>query len=186
MSYRKVKTGNAKKKSTAQKNTSSGTGKKILLLVAAVFLVGLLGGTIIGAIYSPSRSECKKIIAEFQESCNELDTNGILNCLKPSVSNPLKIALGIGSAVTSQSSDEMLENILEALGGGMSEITENTDLSVKSLFETMELHAKRFGLPGRTRKVKCKAIVGGLQQNVYIYITKWDGDPYISKVSFRD
>ena len=195
MSYRKVKKGNAKKQSNVYlkkpignqaRKANSGGRTRIPAIIAVIILVGVIGSIVTGILYSPTRGECKEIVSDFQTACNELNTTNILNCLKPSVSNPLKIALGIGSVVTSQSSDEMLESILEALGGGLNDITNNTNLSVRAIFETMEIEPKRISLPGKTRKVTCKAIISGLQQKVYIYVTKESGDVYISKVAFSE
>lgn len=191
MSYRKVKTGNARRQTTVRrkqtpgtKGTGSGAGKKVLAVLTVILVLGFVGSTVAGMVVSPSRGKCKAVITDFQTACNELDVDGILDCLKPSVSNPLKIALGIGSVVTSKSSDEMLEGILDALGGGMGEITERTGLGIDMLFETMELKPVKYGMPAKVRKVKCRAILGGLEQEISIYVTKQYGEPYITKISF--
>lgn len=194
MSYRKVKTGNARRQGAASQRAVSGAGrkkggndsKKVLFVIVALLLIGFVGSIVAEFVYSPSRGKCKEMISDFQEACNKQDVNGILNCLKPSVSNPLKVAFGIGSVVTSQSSDEMFESILDALGGGLGGITEKTGLSIRSLFETIEIKPVRFGFPGKTRKVRCRAFIGGLERQIYIYVTKQYGESYISKVAFAE
>ena len=194
MSYRKVKTGNTRKtntsynrasSSTSAKKKSTGGGKTVLAVLAVVILLAVAGSTVLGVIYSPTRGQCKEIVADFQAACNKLDTNGIIDCLKPSVANPLRIALGIGSVVTEKSSDEMLESVLEALGGGLGDLTNNSGLSIQSIFEMMEIEPIKFGFPDKTRKVKCKANICGLEQNIYISVTKVSGEVYITKVSLK-
>lgn len=194
MSYRKVKTGNARKAkssynkaaSSAQgKQRKSGRGKSVLTVLAAMVIIAITVNTILGLIYSPTRDQCKEIVSDFQTACNELDTNGMINCLKPSVANPLRIALGIGSVVTERSSDEMLESILGALGGGLNQLTNDSGLTIQSMFETIEIRPRKFGFPKKTRKVKCKATFCGLKQDIYISVTKESGEVYITKVAFK-
>lgn len=194
MSYRKVKKGNARKQpsgyrtgsSGAQKRkSSSGAGSRILAVIVVILLLGIVGSTAKGLILSPSRSECKEMVADFQTACNTLDTNDILNCLKPSIANPLRIALGIGSMVTSKSSEEILENILEALGGGLSELTNNSELSIQNVFELIQIEPVKISFPKKTRKVKCRANIVGLEKMIYVYVTKEGGKAYISKVAFK-
>lgn len=169
-------------KKKGRKNSGSGKGRSILMLIVAVLLVIVLGTFVLGMVKSPSRGACRNIISEFQTSCNRLDANGIVSCLKPSVANPLKAALFVGGVVTSQSSDEMLYSIVDALGGGLSSLTSSADMDMEGLFQVMSIEPKKYGFPARTRKVRCKATFGIFEQYINIYVSKSDGEAYISKI----
>lgn len=144
----------------------------------AILLILLLGGQITGMIVSPSRSACREIISQFQTSCNNLDVNGMVGCLKPSMTNSL---LKLGTAAAG---DAALDAVLNLVGSGLDTAGIGSETTVEQLFQTIQLEPKRFGFPGKTRCIKCKATFAGMTQYVNIYVTKYYGDAYITKVSF--
>lgn len=166
--------GVVKKGTTKRKKGGSG----ILTILAVVLAVAIIGSTVVGVIVSPSRGQCKEIIDSFQTACNNLDANGVVRCMKPSV---LTTALNIGTALAG---DEATDAITQVLGSGIDMMGLGTEETIESLFQTMEIQPKKFGFPQKTRKVRCKAMFGVLAQYVDIYVTKYEGDVYITKVKF--
>lgn len=167
----------------------SGDAAKIVLMVVAVIViivaVIIAASTISSALGCPSKKQCQEVIEDFQESCNSLDAEGILDCLDPTIANPLKAALFVGSVVTSSTTD-ILTSILEAVGGDVLSFTDGTDMDLSSAFEVLTIEPKRFGLPKKSRKVRCKVTIGTITQYMNIYVAKKNGDAYISKVELAN
>lgn len=169
-----------KRSGGAGKSKSGGAGKTILIILACVILTGF----VIGIVRSPSRSQCKEIVAQFQTACNDMNVNEILGCMNPTIANPLKAVVMIGGAVTSTDTNEILGDILGALGGGTETITSGSGLDLTSAFRAMDLKVTSCGFPSKTRKVRCKATFGVFSQYLNIYVSKKYGEPYISKITF--
>lgn len=166
---------NVVKKGSAKRKNSFGG---LLPLIGIFFAICLVGSVIVGVIVSPSRNQCEEIIEDFQFSCNRLDANGVVRCMKPSL---ITTALNIGTAIAG---DEATEAITQVLGSGIDMMGIGSEETIESLFQTMEITPKKFGLPKKTRKIRCKASFGVVSQYVDIYVTKYEGDVYITKVKF--
>ena len=151
---------------------------KVPKVILAILLILFLGGQVTGMIVSPGRSACREVISQFQTACNNLNVNGMVGCLKPSMTNNL---LKLGTAAAG---DAALDTVLNLVGSGLDTVGIGSETTVEELFQTIQLEPKRFGFPGKTRCVKCKATFAGLTQYVNIYVTKYYGDAYITKISF--
>lgn len=179
-----MKTGEIMSKNK-EKKSKTGIGKKILL----VLIVIIVGINVRSILKSPGRAECREIITEFQTACNDLDVKGIVNCLNPSIANPLRVALFAGEVVTSRNSSEMLEEILDAVGGaGFFGL--GSDLDLQSAFQSLKLTPEKYGLPKSVREIKCKADfeVEGLEFQYYVTIAigRSHGEVYISELKFEE
>lgn len=151
---------------------------KVPRVLLAILLILILGGQIAEIRISPSHSACKEIIQRFQVACNDLNVNGMIGCLKPSMTNNL---LKLGTAAAG---DEALDAVLSLVGSGLDTIGIGSETTIEQLFQTIQLEPKRFGFLKRTRCVKCKATFVGMTQFVNIYVTKYYGDTYITKITF--
>ncbi len=78
----------------------------LIILVSAVVLCGC-----------GDKGEIKGLIKDFQMSCNELDINGMLECLNPEVEETINSAFGLVGLFTDVSTEEMLDAISEFLVG---------------------------------------------------------------------
>ena len=151
---------------------------KVPKVILAILLILFLGGQVTGMIVSPGRSACREVISQFQTACNNLNVSGMVGCLKPSMTNNL---LKLGTAAAG---DAALDTVLNLVGSGLDTVGLGSETTVEELFQTIQLEPKQFGFPGKTRCVKCKASFAGLTQYVNIYVTKYYGDAYITKISF--
>lgn len=151
---------------------------KVPKVILTILLILFLCSQITGLIVSPGRSACREIISQFQTACNNLDVNAMVGCLKPSMTNNL---LKLGTAAAG---DAALDTVLNLVGSGLDTVGLGSETTVEELFKTIQLEPKRFGFPGKTRCVKCKATFAGMTQYVNIYVTKYYGDAYITKISF--
>lgn len=182
MSY--LKADKKRKKSSTGRSGAKKSRRSILPVILAVIVCLIVAGAVAGFVRSPSRGQCRDIVEDFQTACNNMNVNGILDCLNPKIANPLKAVVLIGGAVTSTDTNEVLGNILGELGGGVDTITQGSGLDITEAFRTMELKVTGCGFPAKTRKVRCRATFGIFTQYLDIYVTKRNGEPYISKVAF--
>ena len=192
MSYKK-NTGSSFKTSNKSNNfngsgsrRSSGGGGKVLAGIVGVIAVFVLVGVILGFIFSPTRGQCRRTIQNFQSACNTLNVQDLLNCMDPDnmVIQGLKIAnIGV-TTLTNQDTSDLLTQLLSFGTGGSSQITTETGMDLTTIFKMMVITPRRFGFPGRTRKVQCRVSISGIQTFMNIYLVKRDGEAYISRFEF--
>lgn len=159
-----------------RRKTSSGNGGALGLILAVVLIIIVIGG-VFTMVKSPSKKQCEKIIAEFQDSCNDMNISGMIGCLKPSLINT---GLQLGTSFVGK---DDIKGVFSAFGG-LDEMGVGTGLDVEELFQMMKLETKKYGFPSKERKVICKVSFGAFSQYVNIYVGKMHGDPYISKLKF--
>lgn len=152
--------------------------KKISGMILVIIIGFLLVGGIAGSILGPGRWACQNIIEEFQVACNDLNVSEIISCMKPSMTNNL---VKFGAAIAGE---DILNQILELLSGGLDVIGVDSDVDIRTLFQTIQLEPKQYGFPAKVRCVKCKASFAGISQYINVYITKYCGDVYIMGMEF--
>ena len=164
-----------------------GIGK---IVIIALIVIAVLAAVclLVGYAKSPTRWQCKEVIEQFQEGCNDLDAVEIINCLHPTVAATLNTVLLLGGAVSSLAPSDMLKQVFQALGGNLETVTQQVSgegMDTVSAFESISIKPVRYGMPQAKRKVRCKATFGGAV-SIYmnIYISKEEGEAYISKISF--
>ena len=183
--YGKVK---RKKKGGRRKSggKKGGAGIIEILPVALGILVAVfvlyLGAM---AIFGPRRGECKELVAQFEEGCQTLNVNEIAYCFKPATRNAILAISTIGGMVTDTPSEELLANVLNAIGGGIGQITQGSDMELSELFKIIRIEPKRYGFPGLKRKVRCKASYGAITAYINFTIQKKDGEVYIENLEFE-
>lgn len=177
MSHLKKKKAPAKQR---RKSSNGSTGKIVGIILLVIILAG--GGSL--AYISPGRSNSRKIISEFQNACNNLEPVRILNCMYPSMTiKGIQLAIGTAQLATGEDMGNVLAQIVDAMGG-WGNLPEGMTLS--DFIKTVKLTPTRFGLPGKVRKVRCKATVAmsGVDVDLYvnIYLQKRYGETYIKSI----
>ena len=180
--------GKRKKKSRRRKSGGRKAGSGIITvlpvvlgILVAVFVIYLGAMAILG----PRRGECKQLIARFEEGCQTLNVNEIAYCFKPATRNTILAFTTIGGVVTDSSSEEVLANMLDAIGGGIGQITQGSDMKLSELFRLIRIEPKRYGFPSLKRTVRCKASYGSIDAYINFTIQKKDGEVYISNLEFE-
>lgn len=81
------------------------------------------------------KSEIKDTIEDFEEACQTLDLNDILDCLDPTVAEVVGGGAGLIGKLTGQSSEELLDSIVPALFGAdfSSAFLQSIDIKVKDV-----------------------------------------------------
>lgn len=63
------------------------------------------------------KSEIRDTINDFEEACQELDLNDLLECIEPSTASTLRAGAGLLGNLTGQSSAELLDSVVPFLFG---------------------------------------------------------------------
>lgn len=166
--------GSNKKKRKKKK----GGFKIVLAVIACLVLVWFVVGIFVG----PTDRQCREKVEDFQSACNSLSANALLDCMHPAIATPAKLAVMAAGAITDTRPDDWLPQLVSYMGSGISSITKGTDLDLTDVFRQMKLTVRRVGLPGRTRRVRCRLTAGVVSQDVYIYFRKSRGTTYIQKI----
>lgn len=170
-----VDDGGSNKKKRKKKK---GGFKIVLAVIACLVLVWFVVGIFVG----PTDRQCREKVEDFQSACNSLSANALLDCMHPAIATPAKLAVMAAGAITDTRPDDWLPQLVSYMGSGISSITKGTDLDLTDVFRQMKLTVRRVGLPGRTRRVRCRLTAGVVSQDVYIYFRKSRGTTYIQKI----
>lgn len=170
-----VDDGGSNKKKRKKKK---GGFKIVLAVIACLVLVWFVVGIFVG----PTDRQCREKVEDFQSACNSLSANALLDCMHPAIATPAKLAVMAAGVMTDTRPDDWLPQLVSYMGSGISSITKGTDLDLTDVFRQMKLTVRRVGLPGRTRRVRCRLTAGVVSQDVYIYFRKSRGTTYIQKI----
>lgn len=181
----KKRSGRKPGKGKGGKRTGGSGIAEILPVVLGILIAGFVLYLGVMAIFGPRRGECKKVISQFEEGCQTLNVDEIAYCFKPSTRNAILAVTAIGGAVTDSSSEEVLVNLLDVIGGGLGQITQGSDMKLSELFKIIDIEPKRYGLPGLKRDVRCKATYGVFTAYIKFTFEKKDGEVYITNLEFE-
>ena len=105
---------------------------KLMKRVAALVLAMSLCLTLCAC---GDKSEIKDTIEDFEEACQTLDLNDILDCLDPTVAEVVGGGAGLIGKLTGQSSEELLDSIIPTLFGEnyTSEFLQSLEIKVQDV-----------------------------------------------------
>ena len=99
----------------------------------------------------------------------------------------IQLAIGTAQLATGEDMSDVLTEIVNAMGG-WGNLPEGMTLS--DFIKTIKLTPNRMGLPGKVRKVRCKATVtmagGDIDLYVNVYLQKKHGETYIKGIKILD
>lgn len=151
--------------------------KKITIAICAVAIILAVFVVNLGI----QTGKCVKTLKNFEESCSELNVDGMLNCINPTIADPLKLVRVVAPNVN----DFLVKVVDQLIGGdGITEQigveTENTESFVTS----MKISPKRMFVGLKKAKVRCRVSfsINGLEMNreFDIKLVKKYGNWYIS------
>lgn len=82
--------------------------RKTLISVVAIVLCVAMMFSLTGCT---QKSEIKSLIGQFENACNELDFNAVLDCITPKTADSIKMAAGFVGMFTDTSSEEMFDSL---------------------------------------------------------------------------
>ena len=103
--------------------------RKVLIpLVSCILLISMMLSL---CSCSSTKSEIKSLMGNFEEACNDLDFNAVLDCITPTVSDSIKLGAGLVGMFTKMDSDEMFEKLSDYLS--------SDDLGGTDFFSSIEI-----------------------------------------------
>ena len=164
------------------KGSKGGKAGMILAVVGIVLAIAAAAFLIVTAIIGPRRGECKELIGQFQTSCNKLDLNGIAECLDPRIGNKIKAGLMVLQVATDTSQNELLEEVVELIGNDALNNTLGGETDLVSGFEALEIYPESYGIPWKSRDVRCSVSLVGFEEEMIFTITKRHGKVFIEQI----
>lgn len=127
---------------------------------------------------SSDKNEIQMTVDKFESSCKSMNISQILNCIDPSVGQPVKVALAVLNAATGQDTSGLLKNLVS--------IVFNTDLNAEDLLKSLDIKDCEIKISGKNAVVDCKIgfEVAGVDftQSAKINMVKKDDEWYISGI----
>ena len=102
--------------------------RKLALLLVTVLLLGLLSGC--------ASSGVRKVISKFEKACQELDADTMLDCLNPTITNPLGDVLDFFGV---DSLNSALSGVVKVLG-----VIDFKDDAPEDVLKTLKIKCKDF------------------------------------------
>ena len=152
----------------------------LIAILVMVIVIGLLYVGI-SSIIGPRGGQSKEVIADLQSSVNNLDSERFNNTLEPDTKRVTQVYFETLQSTTEADLSNAFAMALNTICPDM--IPNEPDESVTYLLKNMEIVPVKLGLPGKTRKVKCKVQLDGeLYENIIISLRKNDGVPCIKSI----
>ena len=156
--------------------------KKIrIVLVALVMLISSVALCACGS----DEMKIKALINEFEESCNQMDADGVLECLNPTIADLVNKGLGILDIFTEVDKDEVFDKVSDLL------ITGIEGVGGSDFFETMEIEIEEMEIE-RTSATVTGTITyeknGEEKESPVTFICGYSDSEegwYISEISFK-
>lgn len=127
---------------------------------------------------SPEASAIKKTLNEFQSSAKELDVEGMLECVEPSVAAPISGAVGALSALTGTETQDLLPILLKSVFG--------EEIDGETVLERISINHPKLSVSGDEAQVDCDLHINtadsSYTRKTTIRMKKIDDKWYISGV----
>ena len=153
--------------------------KHIAQLTALCLVMILLVGSLTGC--NGSKKDVENLMTEFQYSCNTLDIDAMLNCIDPSVSDPIKLGLGLYGMFAQKDKDQILDEIASALSG-------NSDMNGNDFFSSIKIDVQKVDVKGKDAQVETvlqyKLLGENFKRDASFSCIQNAGKSYISSFNF--
>ena len=151
--------------------------KKVLNTVIAFMLSIIIICSTAGC--NSSNKDIKNLMTEFEQACNTLNFDEVLNCINPKIADKIKIAVGFMGTLTDTDSEEIFE--------GLAEYISSDDISDTDFFSSISIDIKDIIIEDDaatvytilTYEIEGEEIIRESTFNCIYYAEKW----YISSFS---
>lgn len=110
--------------------------KKIKSFTALILIIVLGVGM---CACSNQNNEIKTITKNFENSCNKLDMNAMLDCIDPDVSGSIKKLTGLIGMFSDKDTDELLDSFAKVLFSELPENSKEFFSSIKIKLDNIEI-----------------------------------------------
>lgn len=169
----------------SSKKKKGGFDPSILpVIIGAIVVIGLLYVGV-SSILGPRTGECKETIAELQGGINELNPDRFINVLEPKTKRIVQVIFVTLESTTDIDLSNAFADALNSLCKGL--LPSDTGEPVTDLLKKIEIVPVTYGLPGFTRKVKCKVQFDGVTyKQIKITLKKYEGETYIKGITLLE
>ena len=105
----------------------------------AIFIVAAIALSLTAC--DTSKIDIRKLMNRFEESCHELDTEEMLDCINPKVADAIETAAGLVGLFTSKSSEEIIQSLANIL-------FDNSLFGTSDFFTTVEIKINTVDVTG--------------------------------------
>lgn len=166
-----------------RKKKKSGVGGLIAVVAVIVVLALIFVG--VTSVIGPGKGACEEVIAEFQSSVNSLEDKRFLAVLEPETRRSIQVLFVTSTGSADADLSNAFSQALDAICPGFLAADPKGD--TKDVLEKIVIEPVKFGLPGKTRKVKCEVRYGnGMDQLVRITLQKYEGQCLIKSIVLVD
>lgn len=128
-----------------------------------------------------TKGDIKDTVKSFEKACNELDFNGVLDCIHPTVSGAIKVATNLAGFFADTNSEEMFDKLSEYLS--------DSNFGGKEYFSSLKIDVKNIEVEETTAKVyvtfKYKVNDKESERDAIINCTVDNEKWYITTISFN-
>lgn len=136
------------------------------------------------------KTECRELIEEFTRSCNEKDLKAMLNCINPTVSDPIKALLTLGNIVSGQEVDQYIVEVMDSIIGDLEGSDETEEGLDDQLISTIQIEPEKYHVKSEKGTIYCKAVflINGMDMEKYVNIEviKKHDTWYIAGITLAD
>ena len=167
-------------------NASSGRRKafdtRIPVIILAVVVVILLSYVGVSSVIGPRVGQSKEVISELQSGINDLDPTRFVNVLEPKNRLIVQMIFAAIQGSTDVDLSNAFADALNTLCSGV--LPSDTGKPVTDILKKVKIVPVNYGLPGKTRNVKCKIQFDGVTyQYIRITLEKYEGETYIKSIT---
>lgn len=123
--------------------------KKLRELIA-VLLIVIMVFCMMGC--SSDKSQIKDTLSEFENSCRNLDVDGMLDCIDPDVSDPIRLGMAVLSNITGTD----YESIIACIFSNISESGLGDDFNPQEFLSTIGVSDAKLKINNNTATVTCE------------------------------
>lgn len=153
---------------------------KIILLSLIIMITLFISGC-------GEEKKCANQIQSFVSACNELDTEGILSCMDPSIADPIRITFGVIGTLTGKELNDVLDGIIHILIKGLQLF--NDEIEMEQIFSSMSIEVEKIKIEEEYAQIEGKIsfhLFGKLvKRDVMVDMKETDQVWYIMKISLE-
>lgn len=127
-------------------------------------------------------SQIRDTLSEFESACHSLDLRGMLRCIDPDISEPIRLGLGAVGALTGQDTNDLLDMAVKSVFGA--------NYDPEEFLSRITVTDPKLKIKKKNATVDCKIGVelGGdtFQKGAVIRMRKVEDQWYISGIELKD
>ncbi|MGN0114791.1 MAG: hypothetical protein ACI396_05650 [Acutalibacteraceae bacterium] len=109
--------------------------KSIICVIAVIVSIAMVLS--LSGCGGPEK-DIKNLLTEFENACNTLDFDAVLDCIDPKVSDKVKLAVGVVGMFTDSDTDELFDSLADYLS--------KDDIGGKDFFSSIKIKVEKISV----------------------------------------